>query len=62
MRNSFSLLNLDSFLKMIIFACSFHNHNFGVCMMRDYVFQVSDESEMSHRELISKLTDKYGDR
>ncbi|VIO97641.1 Uncharacterized protein BM_BM2656 [Brugia malayi] len=25
-------------------------------------FQVSDESEMSHRELISKLTEKYGDR
>ncbi|CAG9534290.1 unnamed protein product [Cercopithifilaria johnstoni] len=25
-------------------------------------FQVSDESEMSHRELILKLTEKYGDR
>ncbi|VDD96763.1 unnamed protein product [Enterobius vermicularis] len=24
-------------------------------------FQVSDESEMSHKELLAKLTDKYGD-
>lgn len=24
-------------------------------------FQVSDESEMSHKEMLSKLTDKYGD-
>ena len=50
-----------SIKKKMVYASSASAIKASLGTERTLQFQVSDESEMSHKELLSKLTDKYGD-
>uniref|UniRef100_A0A914ZQB1 ADF-H domain-containing protein n=1 Tax=Parascaris univalens TaxID=6257 RepID=A0A914ZQB1_PARUN len=50
-----------SIKKKMVYASSASAIKASLGTERILQFQVSDESEMSHKELLLKLTDKYGD-